>query len=41
MIFPDGGVQKCRGFFLLNNLPAVAGETSLNTDTISGPVLLQ
>jgi hypothetical protein len=41
MIFPDGGVQKCRGFFLLNNLPAVAGETSLNTDTISGPVVLQ
>jgi hypothetical protein len=41
IIFLDGGVQKCRGFFLLNNLPALVGETKDNTDTLSGPVVLQ
>ena len=41
IIFLEGGVQKSRGFFLLNNLPAVPGETKDNTDTISGKVVLQ
>ena len=40
-IFLEGGVQKSRGFFLLNNLPAVPGETKDNTDTMSGKVVLQ
>jgi uncharacterized delta-60 repeat protein len=40
-IFLEGGVQKSRGFFLLNNLPAVPGETKDNTDTVSGKVVLQ
>ena len=41
VIFLEGGVQKSRGFFLLNNLPAVPGETKDNTDTVSGKVVLQ
>lgn len=40
LVYRDNGVLVARGWYLLNNLPRVAGETSANTKTVSGKVVL-
>jgi hypothetical protein len=40
LVYREAGVLVARGYFLLNNLPRNAGETSSNTATVSGKVVL-
>jgi hypothetical protein len=40
LVYRDGANLVARGYFLLNNLPRVALETSSNTATVSGKVQL-
>ena len=40
LVYRNGSSLNAQGYFLLNNLPRVVNETSLNTKTVSGKVVL-
>lgn len=40
LVYRNGANLNAQGYFLLNNLPRVVPETSLNTKTVSGKVVL-
>lgn len=41
LVYRNGASLNAQGYFLLNNLPRVVNETSANTKTVSGKVVLE
>ena len=41
LVYRNGANLAAQGYFLLNNLPRVVNETSANTKTVSGKVVLE